>query len=84
MVEKNWGEGTLALTLKVPLMVRLKQPSRSPDKESAPHWSTTAEGWYISITLAMIYTSITKSVKILQKTCHPRKHVTQALLYSPA
>lgn len=38
-----------------PLMVRLKQPSRSPDRESAPHWSTTALGWYISITLAMIW-----------------------------
>jgi len=39
-------------------MVRLKQPSLSPDKESAPHWRTTADGWYISITLAMIYASV--------------------------
>ncbi|CAG5866304.1 unnamed protein product [Menidia menidia] len=37
-------------------MVRLKQPSLSPDRESAPHWRTTALGWYISITLAMIFT----------------------------
>lgn len=40
----------------LPLMVRLKQPSLSPDRESAPHCRTTALGWYISITLAMIYT----------------------------
>lgn len=39
-------------------MVRLKQPNRSPDRESAPHWSTTALGWYISITLDMIYRTI--------------------------
>lgn len=38
----------------IPLMVRLKQPSLSPDRESAPHWRTTALGWYISMTLAMI------------------------------
>lgn len=37
-------------------MVRLKHPSLSPDRESAPHWRTTALGWYISMTLAMIYT----------------------------
>jgi hypothetical protein len=28
---------------KEPSRVRLKQPNRSPVKESAPHWSTTAE-----------------------------------------
>lgn len=38
----------------IPLMVRLKQPSLSPERESAPHWRTTALGWYISMTLAMI------------------------------
>lgn len=43
--------------VNLPLMVRLKQPSLSPDKESAPHCRTTALGWYISITLAMIYTN---------------------------
>lgn len=37
-------------------MVRLKHPSLSPDRESAPHWRTTALGWYISITLAIICT----------------------------
>lgn len=42
-------------------MVRLKQPSLSPDRESAPHWRTTALGWYISITLAMIYTNDNKT-----------------------
>lgn len=38
-------------------MVRLKHPSLSPDRESAPHWRTTALGWYISMTLAIICTS---------------------------
>ena len=33
-----------------PLSVRLKQPSLSPERESAPHWSTMALGWYSSIT----------------------------------
>ena len=37
-------------------MVRLKHPSLSPDRESAPHWRTTALGWYISMTLAIICT----------------------------
>lgn len=37
--------------LFLPLMVRLKQPSRSPDKESEPHCKTTALGWNVSITL---------------------------------
>lgn len=36
-----------------PLMVRLKQPNRSPDRESEPHCKTTALGWNISITLDM-------------------------------
>ena len=36
-----------------PLRDRLKQPSRSPASESAPHCRTTAVGRYISITFAM-------------------------------
>lgn len=36
-----------------PLMVKLKQPNRSPDRESEPHCKTTALGWNISITLDM-------------------------------
>lgn len=39
--------------LDSPLMVRLKQPNRSPVKESEPHCKTTALGWNISITLDM-------------------------------
>lgn len=35
-----------------PLVVTLKQPSRSPVSESAPHCSTTAPGRYTSITCA--------------------------------
>ena len=35
------------------LRVRLKQPNRSPDRESEPHCKTTALGWNISITLDM-------------------------------
>ncbi len=31
-------------------MLRLKQPSRSPERESEPHWSTSAVGLYTSIT----------------------------------
>lgn len=38
-------------TLLLPLMVRLKQPSLSPDRESDPHCKTTALGWNVSITL---------------------------------
>lgn len=28
-----------------PLVLRLKQPKRSPFNESAPHWRTIAVGW---------------------------------------
>lgn len=52
-------------------MVRLKQPSLSPDRESAPHWRTTALGWYISITLAMIYTN--DSIQSLKWFCPSRE-----------
>jgi hypothetical protein len=30
--------------------VRLKHPSLSPERESAPHWRTIALGWYSSMT----------------------------------
>ena len=43
----------------LPRIDRLKQPRRSPESESAPHCSTTALGWYISITLAITYTQHT-------------------------
>lgn len=43
--------------VRLPRMVRLKQPRRSPDSESAPHWRTTALGWYISITFAITWRS---------------------------
>ena len=33
---------------------RLKQPSRSPDSESAPPQTTMAPGWYISITCSTL------------------------------
>jgi hypothetical protein len=57
----NHGRGTLFSVLKTdlfmnsthlacPLRVRLKQPSLSPERESAPHCSTMALGWYSSIT----------------------------------
>lgn len=39
----------------LPLSVRLKHPSLSPDRESAPHCRTIALGWYISITLVITY-----------------------------
>ena len=37
-----------------PRMDRLKHPRRSPVRESAPDWNTTASGAYISITFAMM------------------------------
>lgn len=52
-VDRNVSE--MLGNVSVPLIVRLKHPSLSPESESAPHCSTTALGWYISITLAMIY-----------------------------
>lgn len=55
-------EKRIFVLVSQPLMVRLKQPSLSPDSESAPHWRTTALGWYISITLAMIYTNNTNTI----------------------
>lgn len=42
----------------LPLSVRLKHPSLSPDRESAPHCRTIALGWYISITLVITYSVI--------------------------
>lgn len=58
---KQWVTGPPSRTLPTPslcspvspLMVRLKQPNRSPDRESEPHCKTTALGWNISITLDM-------------------------------
>uniref|UniRef100_A0A182NXS9 Uncharacterized protein n=1 Tax=Anopheles dirus TaxID=7168 RepID=A0A182NXS9_9DIPT len=41
-----------------PKYSKLKQPSRSPVSESAPHCSTTADGWNVSITFEMIGTKI--------------------------
>lgn len=43
-------------TVLLPLMVRLKHPSLSPDRESDPHCKTTALGWNVSITLDITYT----------------------------
>lgn len=54
-------------------MVRLKQPSLSPDSESAPHWRTTALGWYISITLAMIYTNTNTITNVWVQKCQSAK-----------
>lgn len=45
----------------IPLSVRLKHPSLSPDRESAPHCKTIALGWYISITLVITYQVIHKT-----------------------
>lgn len=47
--------------LLIPLSVRLKHPSLSPDRESAPHCKTIALGWYISITLVITYHVIHKT-----------------------
>lgn len=47
--------------LLIPLSVRLKHPSLSPDRESAPHCRTIALGWYISITLVITYQVIHKT-----------------------
>jgi hypothetical protein len=41
-----------------PRMDRFQQPTRSPDSESAPQHSTTADGWKCSITLFMIGTKM--------------------------
>ncbi|CAK5280909.1 unnamed protein product [Mycena citricolor] len=38
-----------------PCIVRLKQPSLSPARESAPHWRTTAEGRNTSMILAITW-----------------------------
>ena len=35
-----------------PRTERLKQPSRSPESESAPQQSTTAPGWKVAITFS--------------------------------
>lgn len=53
----------------LPLTVRLKHPSLSPDSESAPHCNTTALGWYISITLDIIY----NQHKIVELLIHMKK-----------
>jgi len=39
-----------SMQLECPSMDRLKQPSLSPERESAPQHMTMAPGWYISIT----------------------------------
>lgn len=36
-----------------PRIETLKLPKRSPDNESPPHWSTMAEGWYVSMIFVM-------------------------------
>jgi len=38
-----------------PFSERLKQPSLSPVRESAPHCSTTALGWNVSITFVTTF-----------------------------
>lgn len=59
----------LIFCVHIPLMVRLKQPSLSPERESAPHWRTTALGWYISMTLAMIWQRHQQPASDKKKIC---------------
>ena len=52
-----------------PSRLRLKQPRRSPDSESAPHCSTTASGRYFSMTLPSTVRKIPTKTRSLTPSC---------------
>lgn len=54
-IKYNRGKIVIITGRYAPSMERLKQPNRSPARESAPHWRTMAPGEYISTTFEIIY-----------------------------